>query len=207
MTINEIARLRVGFKSFAPSSDGVEYFQETARNSTITFALQEVDAKDEWKLIWTDFSYGSFEMPRMYDYRSGLVFEAESGKRLVQGKKVSAETYIQGLNATPITDVAAIPGVRIDALIQSKAESKAEILHNSYFGYVFDEGTSSLVEDEDDGGLNLNIPIVNMNNLVLVFFAPNKYESPKVLKISGDDGLRQRTNIHPPMTGGNMELF
>lgn len=190
MIVNEIKRLRIGFKSFEPSVISCKYAQERVRQATLTFVLQEFDGKQEWSYLDQDGAYYCDGLA-MYGYRKGLVYEVESGKRLMQGKRLKAEAYIVGLRSTPVVDIAHLPGVSLVARLQVKATEREKIMRDDYFGYTFDAQTCSMVER--DGVLYVTVPIVNANNLILALFC--WVSRPKTLLLTLDEEILQTQEI------------
>lgn len=207
MIVNEIKRLRIGFNSFEPSTISSKYAQKIVRQAALTFVWQECDKKQEWVYLDQNGEYYNFDSPTMYDYRKGLVYEVESGKRLVKGKRLKAEAYIEGLRSTPVVDITHLPGVSLTAQLQVKATEQKNVLRDDYLGYAFDAQTCSMVER--DSVLYVTIPIVNSNNLILALFC--WVLSPKKLQLMLDEASSQKQEIGlqliAPICGETLDLF
>lgn len=206
MTVNEIKRLRIGFKSFEPSVNATPYAMLESLQSTVTFALEESSKGLQWVCL-SGASYSRFAGPLMYGYRQGCVYEAEVGTRLVQGKKLSAEGYIVGLNATAVVDLASLPGVSLAVQMTVEVERRDRLMQDDHFGYIFDAQTCSLVEVGDK--LHVSVPIVTHNNLMLALFMWTSAE--KQIHLTVNEDIAQERNLGllatAPISGETMGLF
>lgn len=206
MTVNEIKRLRIGFKSFEPSVGASSYAVQETLQTSLTFALEDSCKGQQWVYL-SGASYTQFAGPAMYGYRQGCVYEAEVGKRLVQGKKLSAEAYIIGLKSTPVEDIAKLPGVSLAVQMTVSAAHRERLMQDDHYGYTFDTQTCSLVEQGDN--LHVSVPIVNHNNLMLALFCWTPAEKLIHLTVNEDIAQERGLGFIPsvPICGETLDLF
>ena len=182
------------------------YALQESLQSTLTFALQESSEGLQWVYL-TGSSYTAFAGPSIYGYRQGCLYEAEVGRRLVQGKKLSAENYLTGLNATATEDLASLPSVSLTVQMTVEAKRRDRLMQDDHFGYAFDAATCSLVECGDK--LHASVPIVNHNNLMLALFMWTPAEKLLCLTVKEDVVLERSLGLMPTaaQSGETMDLF
>ena len=204
-TINELQRLRVSFGSFEPSAKATPYAAQEAKAVTLTLAyIQRGDKAPTWELLQTGRGLCYvLDQPTMYGYRHGLVYEAETGVRLVAGKTLSAESYISSLRSLPTSDISHIPGLALT--VQMKTEkTKMDRLNDQYHGFYLDETTCSLKEVEGDC-MEINLPLITTNNLIVALYGS---AIEKKLVIHANDMKPQKSSAFVlPMVDSTLDLF
>lgn len=201
--INEIKRLRIGFKSFEPAVNATPYALLETQRATLTFALEESSKGRQWVYLGGS-TYFNSTGPALFGYMKGYVWEAEIGKRLVLGKRLSAEQYLSGIKSTPVVDLSNLPGVSLTVQMEVDAARRDRLMQDD--GYTFDAQTCSMVER--GGKLDVSVPIVNHNNLMLALFMWTATE--KIIHLTVDDVADQRSLGHlstAPIGGETLDMF
>lgn len=127
--INEISHLKLGFASLATDSipaDNKQWLIQNLENEYLVFAKVEVDRDIRWTL--TNSSIYLLKS-NFLDYRAGEVFEAEIGKRLVFGKKVTAEKYLDYYKSLKAVCISQLPSYELHATLTFKDESDLKRYH------------------------------------------------------------------------------
>jgi len=169
--INELRRMRIGFKAIDITNATQGYMVNEAQRTTFDFALVESGGDPVWTFIKTN-ARGSFNEQALFGFCSGAAYEAEIGLRTVNGKKMNAETYIGSWRQVELTDVTKMTDSRLIVEMEVKATDKEKLLADDYYGYTFDWETCSLVDHGDH--LTATIPLINFNNFLVAvcFWSP-----------------------------------
>lgn len=194
--INELRRMRIGFKAIDIANATQGYMVNEAQRTTFDFALVESDGDPVWKLIKTN-ARGSFDEQDLFGFCSGAAYEAEIGLRTVNGKKMNAETYIGSWRQVETTDVTNMTDSRLIVETDVQANDKEKLLADGFYGYTFDWETCSLVDHGDR--LTATIPVINFNNFLVAvcFWSPN----PKRVVLQAMD------DTEPAMMGNGIGLI
>lgn len=162
--VNELRRMRIGFKAIDPTNVKQGYMVNEAQRTTFDFALVESGGDPTWTLIKTN-ARGTFSDHDLYGYCSGAAFEAEIGLRTVKGQRMNAETYIGSWRQVELTDVTKMADSRLIVEMDVKPDELEKLLADDYFGYTFDKATCSLESQGDL--LKATIPVINFNNYLV----------------------------------------
>lgn len=106
MPINETSHMKVSLASLSTQSvssdQWIQYLVRSLSTATLTLALEETAVGvNGWRLLRAP----RLELERKFlAFRSGPVFEAEAGMRLLNGKRVSAETYLKFHESLKVQD-------------------------------------------------------------------------------------------------------
>lgn len=117
--MNEIQHLKIGFASFA---SGVEagpnssWLVQELQHAYITFSKVQRGEQVAWELITSSIS-GLSEIS-MLQYRAGPVYEIEKGARLYQGKRITAERYLDNYEALPLVCISQLPSYGLQAWME-----------------------------------------------------------------------------------------
>ena len=176
MLINEVQRLKIGFQTLEyggsdelRSSSNFIYFENEARSSHILLALQKTKNACEWMQLESNLS-GLGNRDR-FAYKAGPIYEAESGTRLVKGKRLTAEMYLKGLRDLPVVDLSQCTDHRLDIAVWIYKQDEKRLKDNGRFhGYVYEE--SAFTKIEKGNLVQILVPIVTLNNLRVAAYAP-----------------------------------
>lgn len=210
--INEIQRIKLGFNTMEFGGNAEQrqypnfgYHEAHARKLYFTFALEEVGETRQWVHIDNNLR-GNFNIPDIYGFKVGPAFQAEMGLRLVDGKRLSAEAYLDSLCNLPAADPGLWSEQRLVADLVVKKEDEARLKDGRFDSYTFDTQTCSVVEDGEV--LRIAVPLVNLNNLLLVESSPWHEEGKKV-RLHRALTLNDQCQEAPPahIGGETLELF
>lgn len=194
--INELRRMRIGFKTIDYANANQGYMVNEAKRTTFDFALVESDGDPVWKFIKTN-ACGSFNDQDLFGFCSGAAYEAEIGLRTVNGKKMNAETYIGSWRQVQVADVTKMTDSRLIVEMDVQVNDKEKLLADDFYGYTFDWATCSLVDHGDH--LTATIPVINFNNY-LVATCCRSAEPKRVVLQAIDDA-------EPTMLGNRIGLI
>lgn len=194
--INELRRMRIGFKAIDIANAKQGYMVNEAQRTTFDFALVESDGDPVWKFIKTN-ARGSFNDQDLFGFCSGAAYEAEIGLRTVNGKKMNAETYIGSWRQVQVTDVTKMTDSRLIVEMDVQVNDKEKLLADDFYGYTFDWATCSLVDHGDH--LTATIPVISFNNYLVAtcFWSAN----PKRVTLQAMD------HTEPAMMGEGIGLI
>lgn len=194
--INELRRMRIGFKAIDIANATQGYMVNEAQRTTFDFALVESDGDPVWKFIKTN-ARGSFNDQDLFGFCSGAAYEAEIGLRTVNGKKMNAETYIGSWRQVQVTDVTKMTDSRLIVEMDVQVNDKEKLLADDFYGYTFDWATCSLVDHGDH--LTATIPVISFNNYLVAtcFWSAN----PKRVTLQAMD------HTEPAMMGEGIGLI
>jgi hypothetical protein len=193
--INELRRMRIGFKAIDYANANQGYMVNEAKRTTFDFALVESDGDPVWKFIKTN-ARGSFNDQDLFGFCSGAAYEAEIGLRTVNGKKMNAETYIGSWRQVQVTDVTKMTDSRLIVEMDVQVNDKEKLLADDFYGYTFDWATCSLVDHGDH--LTATIPVISFNNYLVAtcFWSAN----PKRVTLQAMD------HTEPAMMGEGVDF-
>ena len=163
--VNDLDYIKLSFSElphFTTSDSWINYKFNEADTSWMIFALEErVGQEPKWRCIHSSY-WGSNHC--MYGiYKKGAAWEAHIGQRLVRGKKVAVEKYLdfRKLSTTQISGL----GVFLPVSSKAICESNPSAL-DSYHGHQWDK--SDWVCDGSDPMGPFRIPLSSRANLAFV---------------------------------------
>lgn len=179
--MNEIQHLKIGFASFAsgveagPNTDW--HIQELQRNY-LTFAKVQKAETASWELITSSISYLS--EGSMLDYRTGPVYEIESGARLYQGKRITAERYLDYYDNLPLVCISMLQGYGLQAWMEFD-NFQDEMQRDSAKGIHIASTVTYKVEDREC--VKAEVPLNSAKQIL--FFLKNYCRSKSITLLSG----------------------
>ncbi len=148
--LNESAHLKVGLTSLrvAPGiakHHAIDWLLGTIPDHSFTFAKVETSCGDcRWDLMDTTIRYRSVE--KLFGFKTGAVYEAETGMRTVLGKRLTAEKYLDHFDSIVTMDICRIP-FDIKARVSVKKANSSSIY--KYHEFEWDH-SQSVITDVDE---------------------------------------------------------
>ncbi len=163
--VNDLDYIKLSFSElphFTTSDSWINYKFNEADTSWMIFALEEREGQEpQWRRIHSSY-WGSNHC--MYGiYKKGAAWEAHMGQRLVRGKKVPVEKYLdfRKLSTTQITGL----GVLRPVSSKTICESNQSVLE-TYHGHHWDKSDWEVVGTDPLGPFR--IPLSSRANLAFV---------------------------------------
>lgn len=162
--IDETQHLKVGFSTYAASvADGADapWQRQTLQNESITFAKIKRDGDSVWEMMHS--SIWGLDKRSMIDYRKGAVYEAETKKRSIHGKTISAEKYLDFYDSLPLICITTLPCYKLQAWVDFEDLEK-ELAHESARGIEI--ATVVPFQDEGHNRVRVEIPLTSATQIL-----------------------------------------
>ena len=163
--VNDLDYIKLSFSGLAhfdTPNTWLNYKFNEADTSWMIFALEEREGEEpQWRCIHSSFWASNLSMYGLF--KQGAAWEAYTGQRLVRGKKVAVEKYLdfRKLAITNISDL----GVLRPICIKSICESSMSLI-DAYYGHDWDK--TDWVSDGEDPIGPYRIPLNSRPNLTFV---------------------------------------
>lgn len=155
--LNETKHLKVNFGSLpvpanCQRSTWLNWLLESIKTDTATFAqVEDQTGNCRWQLLDSTLVYRCDS--NLFGFKTGAVYEAETGLRTVSGHRLSAEAYLDHLDRVPVTDINQMPYV----ILASHLVSRLDSIHKTQ-DHEWDHSQSQIVSEGEKWRVNLKVP-------------------------------------------------
>jgi hypothetical protein len=154
--LNESKHLKVNFGSLPVPANcqrttWLNWLLESIKTDTATFVqVEDQTGNSRWELLDSTLVYRSESI--LFGFKTGAVYEAETGLRTVGGRRLSAEAYLDHLDRIPVTDINQMPFV----ILASHLVSRLDSIHKTQ-DHEWDHSRSQIVSEGDKWRVNLKV--------------------------------------------------
>lgn len=154
--LNETKHLKVNFGSLpvpanCQRSTWLNWLLESIKTDTATFAqVEDQTGNCRWQLLDSTLVYRCDS--NLFGFKTGAVYEAETGLRTVSGHRLSAEAYLDHLDRVPVTDINQMPYV----ILASHLVSRLDSIHKTQ-DHEWDHSQSQIVSEGEKWRVNLKV--------------------------------------------------
>lgn len=203
---NEVHRLRISFANLPIGKRGSnldKFTIKTAKETILTCVLVEESGQFSWELV--DIGpCRAFSNTRLYGFKSGAAYEAEIGKRLVNGKCMLAEEYITSLRMAQIFNIDDLKNCKLISTVVVRSSDLDRLKNDEFYGSSID--TDICTMEEVGKHLKFEIPLIDLNHVAVADNAPWSGVD-KTVSMEFHFPQSMPNSVKGPLTGETVDMF
>lgn len=203
---NEVQRLRISFANLPIGKRGAnlnEYTIKTAKETILTCVQVDQSGQFSWELI--DIGpCRAFSNTSLYGFKAGAAYEAEVGKRLVNGKHMRAEDYITSLRMAQIFNIDDLKNCKLVSTVVVRTSDLDRLKNDEFYGSSIDSEICTM--EEMGKNLKIEIPLIDLNHVAVADNAPWSGVD-KTMSMEFHFPQTMPNSVKGPLTGETVDMF
>lgn len=201
-TLNELQHIKLSMAQLnndLADTANHSYFTQRCESSILIFVDVENSEDKRWVLQHSNQMFRQITED-MFGYMRGLAYEAEIGKRLIAGNKISAEDYAQFYSDIPVSKSDAT-GFDIVLSLTLGQQNLPKFLKDEWCGY---EIRNHVILDTSEDQITLSLPLNSYANLLAILQRGDLVESMRLTNFSATKEISTKPIITESIT---LDLF
>lgn len=157
-----LAELPSGVATLLAERSSASWYDSDTAKQHIILAKEECNGQAHWRFHSTSLRC-NFGYSDMFGFKTGCLYEAEIGQRLVAGKKLSAEAYLRSLESIPLLNLGSSFSPLLVVEVQFDAQHKANLHKTDHYACSLDLQTVMVLDDHKT--VKVDIPLTTLNNV------------------------------------------